>query len=81
MKDTTFFLIVGFLSGVSLACGILGLHYSKRKEEKGKHGYSATFNDLYEDNAPKEDNTRYPTERELCEEYARDCGWSGDYPY
>lgn len=100
MKDTTFFLIVGLLSGVSLTCGILGWRCSKRNEKKcsslarskrglyqflptistlfrAKHGETTTFNDLYEDNAPKS-----PTSRELWEDFARDCGWSGDdYPY
>ena len=77
MKDTTFFLIVGLLAGVSLTCGIVVWHCAKLKEENAKHGESATFNNLLEDNAPK-----YPTDRELWEDFARDCGWSGDdYPY
>lgn len=103
VKDTTFFLIVGLLAGVSLTCGLLGWRCSKRIKEKSparsslsrskrglyqyfptiftlfgiKHGDSATFNDLLEDNAPKS-----PASRELWEDFARDCGWSGDdYPY
>lgn len=77
MKDTTFLLIVGLLAGVSLTCGILGWRCAKRKEEKAKHGDSATFNNLLEDNAPIS-----PSNRELWEDFARDCGCSGDdYPY
>lgn len=74
MKDTTFFVIVGLLAGVSLTCGLIGWHCAKRKEEKAKYESSTTFNELYEDNAP--------TNRKLWEDFARDCGWSGDdYPY
>lgn len=77
MKDTTFFLIVVLLAGVSLTCGVLGWRFVKRKEEKAKHEDPANFNDLLEDNAPTS-----PTNRTLWEDFARDCGWSGDdYPY
>lgn len=74
MKDTTFFVIVGLLAVVSLTCGLIGWRCAKRKEENAKHEVPLTFNELYEDNAP--------TNRELWEDFARDCGWSGDdYPY
>lgn len=74
MKDSTFFLIVGLLGVLSLACGLIGWRLAKRKEDKENHGDPATFNELYEDNAP--------INRELWEDFARDCGWSGDdYPY
>ena len=74
MKDSTFFLIVGLLGGLSFSCGLVGWWLAKRKEDKANHEDPATFNELYEDNAP--------TNRELWEDFARDCGWSGDdYPY
>lgn len=77
MKDTIFYWIVGLLGGISLSCGLTGFWLAKRKEEREKHGEPANFNDLYDDNAPKS-----PTSRELWEDFARDCGWSGDdYPY
>ena len=64
MKDTIFFLIVGLLAGASLTCGLLGLRYANRKENEVKHGDPATFDDLFEDNAPKDDD--YPYNDDNC---------------
>lgn len=72
MKDTTFFIVVGMLAAVSLTSGILGWRFSKRQEEKEKHGKASTFRDVYEDNAPVSCSSRTP--RDLAEEYAEDCG-------
>lgn len=74
MKDTTFFIVVGALTVISLASGVLGYLYAEHKEEKENHGDPATFHDLYEDNAPNP--YPYPSNRELIEEYMRDCGCS-----
>lgn len=70
MKETTFFTLIGCLSVISLASGIIGYFYAKQKEEK--HGKPSTFRDVYEDNAPKHSN------REI-DDYAEDCGRA--FPY
>ena len=53
MKETTFFIVVGFLAATSLISGILGLAYAKSQDKKREE--VPTFDDLYEDNFPAED--------------------------
>lgn len=72
MKDTTFFVLVGGLSVISLTCGFLGLWFAKRQEKKEKHGDPSSFREVCKDNAP--------SFRELSEELDRDLG-NWDYPY
>lgn len=49
MKETTFFILVGALSAVSLVSGLIGWRLTKRLEYK-KHGNPSTFREVYEDN-------------------------------
>lgn len=63
MKVSAFYIVCGSVALGSLAVGLIGAFLAKRKE-KNNHG--DTFRDLYEDNAP--------TDRELADEYSRDCG-------
>ena len=55
MKQTTFFVLVGALSAVSLTSGILGLFFAKAAEGKGKQKTASSFRDVYDDNAPDEE--------------------------
>ena len=59
MNKITFFVLVGALSIISIASGVLGYLCANLKDEKEKHNDSSTFCDLYEDNAPK--STDYVT--------------------
>lgn len=74
MKETTFFTLVGCLSVISLASGIIGYLYEKHRSEKKMHGEPSTFRDVYEDNAPKRSDI------DLMNEYLDDIGRDG-YPY
>lgn len=49
MKQSTFFIVCGSIAFGSLAVGIFGALFAKRKEKKHKPG--DTFRDLYDDNA------------------------------
>ena len=66
MKETTFFILVGVLSAVSLTTGIIGWCISKRLDEK-YHGKPSTFRDLYEDNEIKFNDV--PDFCKSCEHY------------
>lgn len=48
MKQSTFFIVCGSIAFGSLAVGIFGALFAKRKEKKHKPG--DTFRDLYDDN-------------------------------
>lgn len=75
MKQTTFFVLVGCLSVISLASGIIGYLYEKYRSENEKHGEPSTFRDVYEDNEPKPSKH---SSRDLMEDYFDDCG---RYPF
>ena len=54
MKYTTFFLLIGALAAVSLTSGFIGLCVAEHYEKK-KHGKPSTFREVYDDNAPSDD--------------------------
>lgn len=67
MKETTFFILVGALSAVSLASGLIGWQISKHIEAGEKHGKPSSFRDLYEDNVINFDDV--PDFCTSCEHY------------
>lgn len=60
MKETTFFILIGFLSGVSLTCGLLGWHFARMRENKEKSVDGSSFKETFADNAPKSDDSSIP---------------------
>lgn len=55
MKESTFFVVVGALSVISLASGLIGWRVAKSIDDKKQHGEAQTLRDLYEDNDPGEE--------------------------
>lgn len=72
MNTACFNVIAGSLIAV---CGVSVVAYFIVLERKSRknHGKAQTFRDVYEDNAP--------TNRDLADEYERDCGRVDHYPY
>ena len=64
MNETTFFAVVGILTGISLTCSLLGFYLFAKSEKKRKkaHAPAPTFREVYEDNAPKDDDYPIPTD-------------------
>lgn len=58
MNFTSYVIVVGCMSAIAIASGIIGFQYAKHQKKKELHGKAATFRELYEDNAPD----KYPLE-------------------